>query len=195
MKYVANFLFYCVVAIFTTVGFGFALLEHSEKVLYAELRVREVRDAIAEVTRLGLAAETQYRTTRTVPSEMEPNCFEWQQSRRPCTGGYFVTRTVRVDESGIVYATFRSLGVPFTPTTSLTAEWNSSNRSTNLDHRVETWQWHLLFLGSLGIAVLLVAFPWLLRWGWRSLGHRDARRRATAARSSGQREEAERGAV
>lgn len=176
VKYVKGFLFYCFVVIFTVIGVAFALLEHSEKVLYVDLRLKETRDAIAEVTRLGLAAEAQYKETRTVPSAMELNCFEWQQLRKRCTEGYFVTKTVRVDDSGVVYAEFRNLGVPFTPTTSFTAEWNSGSRSTNLDHRVETWQWYLLFVRSLCIAALLMAVPWLLRWSWRKIGHRDARR-------------------
>jgi hypothetical protein len=185
VKYVTSFLFYITVAIFTTAGFFLALADHSEKVLYADLRVSEVRHGIAEVTRLGLVAEEQYRKTGSVPSDMELNCWEWQQFRRPCASIYFILKTVRVDESGVVHAHLSSPGVPFTPTRSFTVDWDSKSRSTNQDWRVESWQWHLLFVRALLFDALVIAFPWLVRWGWRALGTRNTRRRSAASPPAG----------
>jgi hypothetical protein len=121
---------------------------------HAESRAAERVHAAKTVTELGLLAEAQFLRDGTMPSERQLNC------REPCTSGYFVARTVSVDQRGVITAKFEKMGVPFTPTSQFTATWDSSSRRVEslwLSHR---WAWWIMGVGWSLLGVLMLIAHW-----------------------------------
>jgi hypothetical protein len=133
-------------------------LEFHDKITYASIRAAEAREAILEVTRIGEEAERKYRATGKVPSMEDLNC-----DGLPCKPYTFITGEASVDAWGTIHAKFRMLGVPFTPASQFTAEWDSRSRRTGLEWLVEPWQWKALYLRSVALSVLVLAAPWVVR--------------------------------
>lgn len=155
-----RFVFICVVMVFAAIGGAFLYVHAATYLVMGASNSKDTRLEVQRMKAMAVEVDRHVLEHGALPTAEQLNC-DWEPCERH--ERYVWTWSIEAKPEGGYILSLHSLGVPFMPLGSVAGDkvhLDSSDHSTDRDHLVHPWQWHVRFIPYAAAGILIVLLPW-----------------------------------